>query len=115
MASRTNKRRSVRFTLKRSVVPVLLVAAGYYAVFGGGSSVRDLLEARTNVVVEEARLEEARVKIESLKVELQQLTQDPAIIERIAREEYGMIREGEVLYRFTPTTPDGHRPPPPPR
>ena len=91
---------------------MLLVAAGYYAVFGGGSSVRDLLEARANVVVEGRRLEEARVKIDSLKVELQQLEQDPAIIERIAREEYGMIREGEGLYRFTPTTPDGHRPPP---
>ena len=88
---------------------MLLVAAGYYAVFGGGSSVRDLLEARANVVVEGRRLEEARVKIDSLKVELQQLEQDPAIVERIAREEYGMIREGEVLYRFTPAANAGQR------
>ena len=99
-------------TLKRSVVPMLLVAAGYYAVFGGGSSVWDLMETRTNVVVEATRLEEARVKIDSLEVELQQLKQDAATIERIAREQYGMIREGEVLYRFTPTTSEG--PPPPP-
>ena len=110
MAPRTNKRRSARFTLKRSVVPTLLVAAGYYAVFGGESSVWDLLETRKNVVVEVTRLEEVRVKIDSLQVELQQLKQDPAIIERIAREQYGMIREGEVLYRFTPTTSEGQGP-----
>ena len=25
---------------------------------------------------------------------------DPAVLERLAREHFGMIREGEVLYRF---------------
>tara|TARA_A100001037_G_scaffold182453_1_gene163454 strand:+ start:17748 stop:18026 length:279 start_codon:yes stop_codon:yes gene_type:complete len=90
---------------------MLLIAAGYYAVFGGGSSVWDLLETRKNVVVEGTRLEEVRVKIDSLQVELQRLKQDPTIIERIAREQYGMIREGEVLYRFTSTIAEGTSPP----
>ena len=115
MASRANQRRSAGFRLKRSVVPILLLAAGYYAVFGGGYSVWDLIEARANVVVEETRLKDSRVKIDSLRAELQQLEQDPAMVERIAREEYGMIRKGEVLYRFTPATDDGQRGDPPTR
>lgn len=109
MAKRANRRQSLVFRLKRSVVPILLVVAGYYAVFGGGYSVWDLLEARSNLIVEETRLNEARVKIDSLRLELEQLEQDPAIVERIAREEYGMIREGEVLYRFTPAANAGQR------
>ena len=102
MATRANRRQSLVFRLKRSVVPILLVVAGYYSVW-------DLLEARSNLIVEETRLNEARVKIDSLRSELEQLEQDPAIVERIAREEYGMIREGEVLYRFTPAANAGQR------
>ena len=30
------------------------------------------------------------------------LERDPATIERVARERFGMIREGETLYRFVP-------------
>jgi hypothetical protein len=30
------------------------------------------------------------------------LESDDAAIERIARERFGMIREGEILYRFVP-------------
>ncbi len=37
--------------------------------------------------------EEIRLKIENLK-------NDPALLERIAREEYGMRRPGETVYRI---------------
>jgi cell division protein FtsB len=31
---------------------------------------------------------------------------DPATQERIAREEFGLVRDGEILYRFIPDTAD---------
>ncbi|MDX1671075.1 MAG: septum formation initiator family protein [Balneolaceae bacterium] len=41
----------------------------------------------------EAETAELKQKIEALK-------RDPALLERIAREEYGMRREGETVYKI---------------
>ena len=48
--------------------------------------------------------------MEGLRARADSLENDPAAVERLAREQYGMIREGEVLYRFveedsTPSRP----------
>lgn len=51
---------------------------------------RDLVN-RTELLVHQT--EQLRMKIESLQ-------NDPAILERIAREEYGMRRPGETVYRI---------------
>lgn len=98
--TRHEGRRSVASGLKRLVMPGLLLTAGYFAVFGGEYSVFELREARADVLREQARLERARLEIDSLRIELDKLEHDPATIERIAREDYGMVREGETLYRF---------------
>jgi len=107
--------RSVTTGLKRLVVPGLLLMSAYYAVFGGEYSVFELREARADVVEEQARLELARTEIDSLRVALDLLERDSATIERIAREDYGMIREGEVLYRFTEGDDTGEQDSPPAR
>ena len=46
--------------------------------------------------------EVARLKDENtrLKTEIEALKSDPEAIERVAREELGMIKPGEVLYRI---------------
>lgn len=84
----------------RLIVPGLLVAAVYFAVFGGEYSVFELRDARAQVEVEEQRLAEVTVRIDSLATWADLLEHDAATIERVAREEYGMIRDGETLYRF---------------
>ena len=86
--------------VKRMIVPALLGIAAYYALFGGETSVFELRTARTSVEVERARLAELHGEIDSLAAWADSLQNDPATIERIAREEYGMIRDGETLYRF---------------
>jgi len=86
--------------LKRAIVPGLLLVAAYYAVFGGEYSVFELRAARASVETERADLVRLRHEIDSLEAWTDSLQSDPATIERIAREEYGMIREGETLYRF---------------
>ena len=50
----------------------------------------------------ERRLAEVERVNDSLRAWGDALEADSATIERVARERYGMIREGEVLYRITP-------------
>lgn len=94
-------------TLKRAVVPGLLLVAAYYAVFGGEYSVFEIRAARASVEVERVQLDALQADIDSLSAWADSLQTDPATIERIAREDFGMIREGETLYRFA----DGEKDP----
>jgi cell division protein FtsB len=86
--------------LKRIILPGILLLAAYYAVFGGEYSLFELRSARTAVVEEGARLAERRRVIDSLEARADSLETDSVTLERIAREQFGMIKPGETLYRF---------------
>ena len=87
--------------------------AAYFALFGGEYTVPELraLDRRA----EGLRMEVAalRIEVDSLTELAQRLERDPATLERVARERYGMIKDGEVLYRFVEPgaldTPDRSR------
>jgi cell division protein FtsB len=85
---------------------VLLVAAGYFAVFGGDYDVFDLHRVRHERALEEARVVEARADVERLRIRRDSLATDSATLERLARERYGLIRDGERLYRFADSAAD---------
>ena len=86
--------------LERALVPGLLLAAVYYAVFGGEYSIFELQGARESLQEERQALVRVHAEIDSLAASADSLENDEATIERIAREEFGMIRDGETLYRF---------------
>jgi cell division protein FtsB len=86
--------------MKRLVVPLLLMAALYYAVFGGGYSLLDLTRIHAEAERAELRLAELRAETEALERRADALENDPRTLERLARERFGMIYEGERLYRF---------------
>lgn len=88
--------------VKRSIIPGLLFVAFYYAVFGGEYSLFELREARAAVESERVTLAGLERQIDSLRAWADSLESDPVTLERIARERFGMIREGETLYRFVP-------------
>ncbi len=44
--------------------------------------------------------DDLRRDVERLRVEVQQLRDDPAAVERIARGELGMVRKNEVVFQF---------------
>jgi cell division protein FtsB len=96
----------VRF-LKRILLPALLLLAMYYAVFGGEYSVFEVRRARAEVEAARAELAELEERIDSLSARADSLENDPAALERIARERFGMIREGETLYRFAHPAGEG--------
>jgi len=80
----------------------VLAVALYYAAFGGEYSAVDLLRLKRDRRGAEAQLARTRREVDSLKAQALKLERDPATIERVARERFGMIREGETLYRFVP-------------
>ncbi|HZD05532.1 MAG TPA: septum formation initiator family protein [Longimicrobiales bacterium] len=102
--------------LKRLVFPTLVGLAAYYAVFGGEYSLFDLRRIRAARGAEAAALQDLQAEVDSLTLRADSLEHDPAVLERLAREKYGMVRDGEVLYRFVEpgdsgagTTAEGRR------
>jgi cell division protein FtsB len=79
---------------------VLLAGAGYFAVFGGDYDIFDLRSVRLERAAEEQRAAATQAEVERLRARRDSLLHDSATIERVARERYGMIRDGERLYRF---------------
>ncbi len=78
-----------------------LLAAAYFAVQGGEYSTADV--ARQFVAKRRMRAEVDSMQrlVDSLEKALQAIETDPTVQEKIAREEFGMVRgDKELLYRF---------------
>jgi cell division protein FtsB len=85
---------------------VLLAGAAYFAVFGGDYDAFDLRRVRQERALEEQRAAQVRSEVGELRARRDSLATDSATIERLARERYGLIRDGERLYRFADSTTD---------
>ena len=86
--------------VKRFLLPALLGLAVYYAVFGGEYSLLELRRARAEIESQRSELASLSKTLDSLRARVDSLEHDSATLERLAREEFGMIRDGEVLYRL---------------
>lgn len=86
----------------RGLVAGLLLLAGYYALFGGVYSVFDMREMRAERRALVSRLDSLIARTDSLVQRGDSLASDPLAIEREAREEHGLIKDGEVVFRFHP-------------
>jgi cell division protein FtsB len=68
--------------------------------FLGEKGIFNLLHLRKEV----ARIKEINIKLEEenlkLKEEVKRLRSDKRYLEEIARKELGMVKEGEIIYRF---------------
>ena len=80
---------------------VVLVAL-IFGLQGGEYSTGDWIGLKRDAAVERAEVEALKAAIDSLQALATQVERDPAEQERIAREEFGMIRDGEFLYRLVP-------------
>lgn len=86
--------------IRKLAIPALFLLAGYYAVFGGGYSIFDLNRIHDRIEVADRERNALTEQNAALEIRVQDLEDDPRTVERIARERFGMIRDGEVLYRF---------------
>ena len=73
------------------------------AIFAGEYSTLDWLKLRRQLAFERDTLAALRASGDSLRRVLTALENDPATQEREARELFGMIRDGEILYRIVPS------------
>ena len=94
---------TVTVFLRRLILPALIGLSVYFALFGGEYSVFEVRGVRVENLELEQRLTEAERANDSLRTWVEALETDSATIERVAREQYGMIRGGEVLYRIAPS------------
>ncbi len=76
----------------------------------GEYSTLDWLKLRGRLARERQAVLELEVELDSLAQRGHALETDPVAQERAAREEFGMIRNGEVLYRLVPRVPPSRSP-----
>jgi len=96
--------------MKRFVWWVLILGALFFAVQGGEYSTRDLfvLQSKTRKLTHE--VDSLQRQVDSLGRFLKLVKSDSATQERIAREEFGMVRgDKEILYRFGESRVDGRK------
>ena len=80
---------------------VAALAALVFAVQGGEYGTRDLMRQRARRARLVGTIDSLQRVVDSLKRYKHRLDTDPALQERIAREEFGLVRgERELLYRF---------------
>ena len=92
---------------RRPVGAALWLAAGasvlYFTVEGGEYGTSDLLRVRRQMAATRAAIDSLERLTDSLRVRTKRLQGDVALQERIAREEFGMVKgDRELLYRFIP-------------
>jgi len=72
------------------------------AVWGGEYGTADWITIRRQLTDERAKVAALRTELDSLAKLAHDLETNPAVQERVAREQFGVIRDGEVLYRVVP-------------
>ena len=78
------------------------VALALFALLAGEYSTFDWLELRRRVATERAAVQGLASEIDSLERAARAFETSAAEQERVAREDFGMIRDGEILYRLVP-------------
>ena len=83
-----------------SARPVLLAAVLLFVILlcaAGFKSYRDLTVARARERQLESRIQETRSGIDRLRGRIERLRSDPGMLERLAREELGLVRRQDVV------------------
>ena len=81
-----------------------------FAVEGGEYGTHDLWRQRGQMRRLTTEIDSVSRVVDSLQQYERRLERDPRLQERVAREVFGMVREGELLYRFyDPTRADSLR------
>jgi cell division protein FtsB len=93
--------RSAGWILGRVTMVVAVIAAVMFAVQGGEYGTTDLIGQRGALAREKAVVDSLAARVAELEALKTAIERDPVTQERIAREEFGMVKPGEVLFRFT--------------
>ncbi|HEY5086673.1 MAG TPA: septum formation initiator family protein [Gemmatimonadaceae bacterium] len=88
----------------RLIWGALILGALVFALQGGEYTTLDMVRQHRRVTELTMRADSMQRAVDSLTRADRLVRTDPATQERIAREEFGMVRGNEILYRFIPDT-----------
>ena len=92
---------AARARWKRVVLGAAVIGVVVFAVQGGEYGTWDLVRQKTRRERLQARIDSLTRIVDSLERRRRAIRTDPAAQERIAREEFGMVKgDKELLYRF---------------
>jgi cell division protein FtsB len=87
--------------VKRLLVAAGVLGALWFAIEGGEYGTRDLMRQRERKARLTTTIDSLQSIVDSLRRYKKRVETDPALQERIAREEFGMVRGNkEILYRI---------------
>ncbi len=87
--------------LARAIFWLIVAGAALFAIQGGEYSTMDLWRQRQRKITLKAETDSLAHDVDSLRALATAIQTDRATQERIAREEFGMVRgEKEIVYRF---------------
>ena len=86
--------------IRKLVAGAVVAGALYFLLFGGEYTFLDLWRLDREYEAEVEGLEALKGNVAELEEKADSLATDSTTLERLAREQYGLIREGERLYRF---------------
>ena len=90
-------------TLGRWAIVLGVAFALYFALQGGEYGTLDLLQLRREEAEERANVARLQHLVDSLTKAAVAIERDPLTQERVARERFGMLKEGEFLYQLIPS------------
>jgi cell division protein FtsB len=83
------------------VIAVLILVSGLvFSLFGGEYRAIDSWKLKRQVRDEQQALEQLNLDIDSLRAYAESLETNLVTQERVARDRFGMIRDGEIVYRI---------------
>jgi cell division protein FtsB len=85
---------------RRLIWTAIVLGALFFALQAGEYSTLDIVRQRRRLAQLAASADSLRQVVDSLTRAEKLVRTDPATQERIAREEFGMVRGNEILYRF---------------
>jgi len=85
------------------------LAGWVYLLVAGDGGLLELRETRRELADLEARVDRLVAQNDSLSSVLKRLENDPAYLEKVAREDLGMVKPGERLYRLREPAETGER------
>ena len=99
--ARTSRTNGGTRRIKQVLVAAGVVVALVFAIQGGEYGTRDLLEQKARRKTLVRTIDSLSRVVDSLKRYKARVATDPALQERIAREEFGLVRGSkELLYRL---------------
>ena len=90
---------------RRTAIATLAVVAGGGLALYGGTGVLRVRAMQQEIRQLEREITTLRTQTEKLTATVDKLRNDPAYIEKLAREDLGYVREGETVLKFPSNKP----------